>query len=141
MRRAVPGPAGQVLTTAIAQAHTSAAAHHYRALLIGTIGAVVTATTALGQLERGLNRVYGVEQDRPALRKYGLALILTLTAGTLSVVAFACLALGREVFGSGPHGAMSTTWAILRWPLGLSLIATAVTVLFRWCPRRRPPPP
>ena len=28
---------------------------------------------AFGQLERGANRIYGVERDRPPLRKYGTA--------------------------------------------------------------------
>ena len=27
----------------------------------------------MGQLERGLNRIYGVEKDRPFARKYGRA--------------------------------------------------------------------
>ena len=43
----------------------------------------MTATTAMGQIERGLNRLYGVEQDRPFLHKYGLALLLAVSSGVL----------------------------------------------------------
>jgi YihY family inner membrane protein len=138
VRRAVPGPAGQVLTTAIHQAHTTAVEHRYGALVIGLVGSLLTATTAIGQLERGLNRTYGVEQDRPTVRKYGLAFLLALSAGTLSGLAFVCLAFGRELFGT-TNGAWSSAWGVARWPFGLLLIAGAVSVIFRWCPRRRQP--
>jgi YihY family inner membrane protein len=141
IRRAVPGPAGQVLTTAVAHAHSTAAEHHYGAVIVGVLGCLITGTTALGQLERGLNRIYGVEQDRPSLRKYGLALIFALSAGTLALLAFGCLAFGRELFGrgSGADNGLSTAWNIARWPLGLALIATAIALLFRWSPRRCQP--
>jgi YihY family inner membrane protein len=138
IHRAVPGPAGRVLTEAVVQAHTTAVDHRYSALLIGLVGCLVTATTAMGQLERGLNRIYGVEQDRPSVKKYGLAFVFALSAGTLTMFAFACLALGRDIGGVN-GGTPATVWSVARWPLGLALIALAVTVLFRWSPRRAQP--
>jgi len=139
IRRAVPGPAGQVLTTAVAQAHSTGVGHRYSAVVVGLIGCIITGTTAIGQLERGLNRIYGVEQDRPSLKKYGLAFLFALSVGTLASFAFGCLAFGREVFASrGSHG-LSTAWSLGRWPLGLALIAVAITLLFRWSPRRCQP--
>jgi YihY family inner membrane protein len=139
LRRAVPGPAGHVLTTAVSQAHHAAAVHHFGAVFFGVIGGLVVATTAMGQLERGLNRIYGVEQDRPTLQKYGLALLFALSAGTLCAAAFVCLAFGRDLFHSTNNAALSTAWAVVRWPLGVGLTAVAVTLLFRWSPRRRQP--
>jgi YihY family inner membrane protein len=139
LRRAVPGPAGRVLTTAVSQAHHVAAEHQYGGLLFGVIGGLVVATTAMGQLERGLNRIYGVEQDRPSVVKYSLALVFALSVGTVSAAAFVCLAFGRDLFHSTNNAALSTTWAIVRWPLGVGLIAVAVTILFRWSPRRNQP--
>jgi len=139
VRRTVPGPAGHVLTTAVTQAHRVAAEHHYGALLFGVIGALVVATTSMGQLERGLNRIYGVEQDRPTLKKYGLAMFFALSVGTLGAAAFVCLAFGRDLFISTNNDALASAWSIVRWPLGVGLAAVAVTVLFRWSPRRRQP--
>ncbi|MCU1363199.1 MAG: ribonuclease [Acidimicrobiaceae bacterium] len=139
VRRTVPGPAGQVLTTAVTQAHRVAAEHHYNALLFGLVGALVVATTAMGQLERGLNRIYGVEQDRPTLKKYGLALFFALSVGALGAAAFVCLAFGRNLFFSLHNHALTSVWGVARWPLGVGLTAIAVTVLFRWSPRRRQP--
>lgn len=139
IRRVVPGPAGHVLTTAVTQAHHVANGHHYLALLFGIFGTLYVATIAMGQLERGLNRIYGVEKDRPLIEKYTRAFIFALSVGTLSAASFACLALGRYLFGSTSSDALSTTWAIVRWPLGLALITITVTVLFRYSPRRHQP--
>jgi YihY family inner membrane protein len=135
----VPGPAGDVLVTAVSQAQNAGLKRKYLALLVGTIGSLVTATTAIGQLERGLNRLYGIEQDRPTVRKYGQAFVLALTAGTLSALAFAAVTAGKAVGGSLDNDVLNTVWGVLRWPLGVALVSTAVTVLFRWCPRRHQP--
>ena len=37
-------------------------ARRYAGLALGSVGLIVSATTGMGQLERGLNRVYGVER-------------------------------------------------------------------------------
>lgn len=137
LRRAIPGPAGQVFTTAVTQAHHAAAEHRYTALYVGAFGALLTATVAMGQLERGLNRLYGVEQDRPTLKKYAVALVFALSVGALITAAFVCLALGRDLMQLSGSGA--TAWSIVRWPLGLALAGVAATVLFRWSPRRVQP--
>ena len=75
-------------------------------------GALVTSATLLGQFERALNRLYGVEQDRPSLRKYAHALRLSLTAVTLGVVPFALPPLLRLL----DTGASPATWTVA-WPL------------------------
>jgi YihY family inner membrane protein len=139
LRRVVPGPAGHILTTAITQAHVVASRHRYTALLFGTIGGLATATTAMGQIERGLNRIYGVEQDRPTLKKYALALVFALSVGSLIGASFICLTFGRELLDKTSSGALVTAWDIVRWPLGLALLGVSITALFHWAPRRRQP--
>ena len=139
IRRMVPGPASHVLTTAVTQAHRVGAGHHYVALLFGVIGGLAVATAAMGQLERGLNRIYGIEQDRPAMRKYGLALVFAISAGTLCGASFLCLAVGGDLFSSINNGALTSVWSVARWPIGVGLTAVAVTLLFRWSPRRHQP--
>jgi YihY family inner membrane protein len=138
---AVPGPAGQLLTAAVDQAHKSGAQGRYLALVIGLVGSIVTATTAMGQLERGLNRLYGIEQDRPFEQKYGRAFVLAVSAGTLATAAFVVLAFGKTIGDQIDNHVLDMVWNTLRWPLGLALVATAVTMLFRWCPRRHQPAP
>jgi YihY family inner membrane protein len=139
IRGAVPGPAGHLLTQAVDQAHRAGASHRYLALLVGLIGAIVTGCTFMGQLERGLNRLYGVEQDRPLLRKYGLALLLTLSAGFLATVAFTALAFGGSIGSSLRDYHAARVWNWIRWPLALLSMTAAVALLFRLSPRRRQP--
>lgn len=136
---AVPGPGGQLLTQAVTQAHRAGASHRYVGLVVGLVGTLVTGSTLLGQLERGLNRIYGVEQDRPTLQKYGLALALAVTSGALVVAAFALLAFGQTIGDSIDNATVNHTWEILRWPVAVVLATLAMTLLFRWSPRRRQP--
>ena len=72
------------------------------ALIVGGIVAVISAATAMGQIERGSNRIYGVERDRPPLRKYGLAALLAATAGVATILAFLLLVPG------GARGTVAT---------------------------------
>ncbi len=139
LQTAVPGPAGKVLTQAVNQAHQASSSHQYTALIVGLVGSLITGATAMGQLERGLNRLYGIEQDRPTLQKYGRAFVLALTAGVLASAAFASLALGRAIASGLGSDLAITLWNVLRWPAALLLTAGAVALLFRWSPRRRQP--
>jgi YihY family inner membrane protein len=138
-KTALPGPAGQTIVVAIEQAQKNGTSHQYLPLVLGSIGALITATAAMGQLERGLNRLYGVEKDRKSFEKYTRAFILALTAGVLSAFSFLTLALGQSVGSSLHNHTLDVLWRALRWPLGFIALVAAVAVLFRWCPRRRQP--
>ena len=139
LREASPGPAGRILTQAVDQAHRAGASNRHVALIVGLVGAIISGATFMGQLERGMNRLYGIERDRPTARKYGRALLLAITAGALATAAFTAIALGGSVSSSiGSHTA-ARVWDWIRWPLGLVLMIAAVAMLFRWAPRRRQP--
>lgn len=51
------------------------------ALTLGLLTGLIALTTTMAQIERGANRIYGVERDRPALPKYLRAAVLALLAG------------------------------------------------------------
>ena len=135
----VPGPAGKILTDAVAQAHQAGSSGQWFAIAFGTIGALVTGTTLMGQIERALNRLYGIERDRPTVAKYGRAFVLAVTAGTLAVLAFAGLALGSAIAASIGGSTARTIWNVVRWPIGIALLVSALAMIFRWAPRRRQP--
>ena len=113
-------------------------------VVLGLATAFLAATSAFAQLERGANRIYGTDRDRPALRKYGLAALLTATAG-VAMAAGLLLIVAGEPFGDAIEAvyrwgdAAETVWDVLRWPVGLLLLMLAVTVLFSYSPRRRQP--
>lgn len=146
-----PGPAGQVLTYAVQQAHQAGSSSHWIAIVLGTVGALVTGTTLMGQIERALNRLYGVERDRATVAKYGRAFLLAVTAGTLSVLGFAGLALGSAIATSLGGSTARTIWNVIRWPIGIVLIIAATALISaglrgddspdgRGSPSARPPP-
>jgi YihY family inner membrane protein len=136
---AAPGPAGETMTDAVTQAEQTGFTHRYLALTVGLVGTLITATTAMGQLERGLNRIYGVEQDRPTVQKYRHAFRLAITAGALGTLAFALVAFGREIDDASTSSLPNDIWRVVSWPLAIVAITVAVTLLFRSCPRRRQP--
>ncbi len=93
----------------------------------------------MGQIERALNRLYGIEQDRPTIQKYGRAFLLALTAGVLATAAFAMFALGHGIGAGLGDDTVTQIWDIVRWPIALVLMASAIALLFRWAPRRHQP--
>lgn len=136
-----PGPAGELLTQAFRQGSDGSGA---TALAFGAIAALIAAAGAMGQIERGSNRIYGVERDRPAVRKYTIAAALALTAGTATVAAFVLVVFGSEVgdaigAANGWSEAVGTVWSVARWPIGAALVAGAVALLFEVSPNRRQP--
>src|SRR5689334_20514991 len=65
------------------------------ALTLGLITGLIALTTAMAQIERGANRIYGVERDRPALFKYVRATLLMACAGVPALIGFLLLVAGR----------------------------------------------
>jgi YihY family inner membrane protein len=135
---AVPGPASSVLSDAVDQARRFGRSDPYVPLTIGLLGLLVTGTVAMGQVERALNRIYGVERDRPTVRKYSRAFVLAVSVGGLLAAAFLLLGFGGT---STTAAGRSVLWEIGRWPLALTLVTGGLAVLLRFSPNRRQPGP
>ncbi|MEU5526119.1 YihY/virulence factor BrkB family protein [Micromonospora chersina] len=114
------------------------------ALTLGLLTGLVALTTTMAQIERGANRIYGVERDRPALFKYLRAAVLALLAGVPALTGFLILVGGRAMGDSVRRhyewgDFANAAWGVIRWPLSLGLTVLAVAVLFRHAPRRKQP--
>lgn len=138
-----PGPAGELLTQAFEQGSDKARSGR-AALILGVLAALIAAAGAMGQIERGSNRIYGVERDRPTVRKYLVAVGLSLSAGVATVLAFTLIVFGSsigEALGAaeGWSEAAEITWSIIRWPLGAAFVAVAMALLFKVSPHRHQP--
>ncbi|MDP9384578.1 MAG: YihY/virulence factor BrkB family protein [Actinomycetota bacterium] len=136
-----PGAVGDLLTDALRQGSSAAREESGEAALAGgAIAAAIAGTTAMAQVERGANRIYGTEQDRPFLRKYLTAAVLAATAGSLAVMSAAILVGGSAIRDSvGWGGTIDDVWAVARWPVGVTLAVTSIALLFEHAPRRRQP--
>jgi YihY family inner membrane protein len=141
-----PGPAGETLIRALRTGSERTEEAGETALLLGLAIAIVSGATAMGQIERGANRIYGVERDRPSVRKYAVATALALSAGAAIVLAFVAVVAG-DALGTaledvtGWNDAFDTAWAIGRWPLGAALVIGAIALVFRVSPNRPQPDP
>jgi YihY family inner membrane protein len=138
-----PGASAEVVRDLLGEGERTERAGEL-ALGLGMFTGLVALTSTMAQIERGANRIYGVERDRPALWKYVRAAVLALTAGLPALFGFLILV------GGGPMGDSvqrhyrwgewaAAGWDVVRWPLSLALTVVAVAVLFRYAPRRRQP--
>lgn len=142
----VPGTGADLLDDAFAGTRRSAHGDVWStlALWLGLGFAMLNLASAMAQIERGANRIYGIERDRPFPRKYGRALLLSVAAGMPLVLGFVALAAGgplgdavTETLGVGVGGHL--WWDALRILVGLGLAWIASAAIFRWSPRRRQP--
>lgn len=112
------------------------------ALVLGLVTGLAALTTAMGQVERGANRIYGIARDRPMLHKYSRAAVLTAAAGLPAMLGFLLIVAGptAERSAAQVYGIDRTLLVVLRWPVSLLLSLSAITVLLRYAPRRRRQP-
>lgn len=114
------------------------------ALTLGLLLSVASMTAAMGQVERGANRIYGIRRDRAALPKYRRAALLTALLALPVGLGFLLL-VGGHAFADAmteAYGWSSDTrlaWNVARWPAGLALAVLAIAVLLNHAPRRRQP--
>jgi YihY family inner membrane protein len=143
--RIVPGASAEVVEEALAGTRRSAHSDVWStiALWLGLAVAVLNLASAMGQVERGANRIYGIERDRPFPAKYGRALLLAFAAGVPMVLGFLVLVAGEAVGRSTAQAfgwqGMPAWWPAVRLPLGAVLAWIASAVIFRWSPRRDQP--
>lgn len=131
-----PGPASDVFRDAFQQG-AKAGNNNTAAILGGGAALLISGTTVFGQIERTANRIYGVESDRRALRKYAVAFLLMVTAGLLVTFYFFAVAIGGG--WDIQESVWRSIWNVLRWPLGALFLVAAFSIVFKVSPRRHQP--
>ncbi|RST17562.1 YihY/virulence factor BrkB family protein [Streptomyces sp. WAC05374] len=142
----IPGTSAELVRQALADTRRSAGgdAAGAVAMWLGLGFAVVNLAGAMGQIERGCNRIYGIERDRPFTAKYGRGVLLALCAGLPLGGGFLVMVAGRAI-GRAVVQALGWPPSLLGWwqhaylPVGVLLAAVASAVIFRWAPRRDQP--
>lgn len=111
------------------------------ALWAGLAVSVIAMTTAMGQIERGANRIYGIQRDRPTIRKYSRAFGMALIAGFPAVFGYSILLAGPS-FGEAVEqefGREDDVVSTIMLPVGAALLLFSVAMMLRLSPRRRQP--
>ncbi|MFG2819624.1 YihY/virulence factor BrkB family protein [Kitasatospora sp. NPDC048365] len=144
LQRLVPAESADLVHGILERSRRRAGEGGAVALWFGAAFSFANLVTGLCQIERGANRIYGIERDRPFLRKYGRGVVMAAAAGLPLGLGFVVLVAGRqvgdavaEVYGLGPGA--TAVWAVLHWPVGMLLAVMAASAIFRRAPRRRQP--
>ena len=126
IHRLAQGPSADVVDDALDRSRRSAGNGAQIALWFGLLFSMVNVTTAMCQIERGANRIYGNERDRPFRQKYLRGLVMSLSAGLPLGLGFIVMVAGGDLAAAavtvyGLDGDARTVCEILRWPFGLLL--------------------
>jgi YihY family inner membrane protein len=129
-----PGPSGRLLQEAAQQGSEGGTS----AMIAGLASALVAGTLAMAQMERSANRIHGLREDRPAVRRYLVAFLLSISAGVLLAAGGLLLVAGRTIAdGAGWNESFQPIWSVVRWPIGILVALTGVFLLYRTAPRER----
>lgn len=120
---------------------TGAAAGGLTIGLIASVGAALwTASGGMNGLIKGINTAYDERETRGFLKLRGLALLLTLGAIVVGLVAIGLIAVVPALLGNiglGDEAAAALQWG--RWPLLALLVITGLAIIYRFAPDRDAP--
>lgn len=119
-------------------------AHSQTALGAGVAGSILLAiwgaTKGLKTLMEALNVVYDEEEKRGFLKLNAIALLLTLGAVLLGVLAIGLVVALPALLGNLGLGSGARAWiAFLRWPLLAFFVMLGLAVVYRYGPSRSEP--
>jgi len=104
-------------------------------LSAGVAAAIWAASGGVRAMMKAMNRVYDVDETRPAWRRYAVSIALVLGAGTSLFAALVVLlggqVVGRQLLEDLGLGPAASQWVnVARVPLVAMLVAVAVAVLY-----------
>ena len=108
-------------------------------LSFGIVAALWTASSALTGISDALNHAYDVEEGRPFWKVRGMAILLTVGLSIFLIASIVLLMFGPQIGGwiadlVGLGRAFEIAWNILRWPVILILVITAVAAIYYFAP-------
>lgn len=98
--------------------------------------ALWSASSGMKHLMGALTLAYDEVDDRKFVRLRGLALLLTLGAIVLALLALAGMVVPDGLDDSGSTGTLRTVLQFARWPVLALIVVVALSVLYRWAPDR-----
>ena len=142
LREFAPGSAVDVLEGPIEQLTSSGAAGF--ALIIGLAGALWSASGYVKAFGRSMNRIYEVEEGRPAWKLLPTQLLVTLVLVLLVAALFIMLVVSgpiAETLGNviGLGAESLTIWNIAKWPVMAVFAVVVIAILYYATPNVKQP--
>ena len=111
-----------------------------------TLGAIVSIALALWGVSgafrsvmEAMNVMYEVEEDRPAWKKYGISIFISLAVIALMLVALGIVVFGSTVGGGladivGLGGVFQTLWTVAQWPVVACVVLLSFALIYYFAP-------
>lgn len=105
-------------------------------VFVGLALALWSASSGMKHLMGAITLAYDEVDDRKFLRLRGLALLLTVGAIVVALLALAGMVVPDGLDDSGSTGTLRTVLQFARWPVLAVVVVLALSVLYRWAPDR-----
>jgi membrane protein len=131
---------GQVVRDQLTQIVSTSGKKLSWGLVLSLGAALWSASAGAASLITTINRAYDERETRGYFRLKSLAMVLTVGGILFVLVAVALIAILPVILdrlGLGDTGRVLVAW--LRWPLLLTMGMTALAVVYKIAPNRRPP--
>lgn len=113
-------------------------------LFVGIVGALWSASGFVGAFARAMNRIYGIQEGRPAWKLRPITFGVTIVAILVAVIAAVLLVISGPIadnvaaaIGIGDVGLL--VWNIAKWPILGVLAALVVALLYYAAPNVQQP--
>lgn len=142
VRQLAPGNAVSIIGDAIKQFSGSPAVGF--GLAAGILGALWTASGYVGAFARAMNRIYEIDEGRPAWKLRPVQLLVTLvTLLAIVVIAIILVVSGPVAEAIGNVFSLGETavavWSIAKWPVLVLAVVFMIAVLYYATPNIRQP--
>ncbi len=138
-RRVVPRSAFQVVRDTLREISAGAGGGK---LSIGLIGTLWAASSGMAAITAGLNKAYGVKDERPWWKVRLIAIGLTIAFSIFTLIALVLIIAGGRLGAFladrfGLQDAFAIAWNIGRWPVAIFFALVAINLLYRFAPYRK----
>ena len=108
-------------------------------LSFGILAALWTSSSAIVAMSDALNHAYNVEEGRPFWKVRGMTILLTIGLSIFIIGSIVLLMFGPQIGRwladfVGLGRAFEIAWNILRWPVILFLVMTAIAMIYHFTP-------
>jgi membrane protein len=136
---AIPPEARTLLTDQLNQVVNSSGSAKGLGVVIGIALALWSASAAMKNLIVALSAMYDETETRGFVKLRAQAILLTIGALVFTIIAMGLLAVAPAWADAIGNDALSTAVSIVRWPLLVVLMMTALAGLYRRAPDRDEP--
>ncbi len=142
VQQLAPGNTVEIIDDVIQQFSNSPAVGF--GLAVGIIGALWTASGYVGAFARAMNRIYEIDEGRPAWKLRPVQLLVTLiTLVSIVVIAIILVISGPVAEAVGNVFRLGDTsvliWNIAKWPVLVAAVVFLIAVLYYATPNIRQP--